>query len=51
MRARKTPLLMSLIFILGASLLFAAAGDGLWMTKVPERAAGGKTLLIARPTQ
>lgn len=37
MRVRKTPLLMSLILILGASLLFAAAGDGLWMTKVPER--------------
>jgi mono/diheme cytochrome c family protein len=37
MRARKTPLLMSLIFVLGASLLFAAGGDGLWMTKVPER--------------
>ena len=37
MRARKTPLLMSLIFILGASLLFAGAGDGLWMTKVPDK--------------
>jgi len=37
MRAQRTPLLMILIFILGASLLFAAAGDGLWMTKVPDR--------------
>ncbi|MGB8129402.1 MAG: cytochrome c [Candidatus Angelobacter sp.] len=34
---RKPWLLMGLSFILGASLLFAAAGDGLWMTKVPER--------------
>ena len=40
MRARKAPLLVSLIMILGASLLFAAAGDGLWMTKVPERDRG-----------
>ncbi len=37
MRAKKTSLLMSLILILGASLLFASAGDGLWMTKVPEK--------------
>lgn len=37
MRSKRTPLLISLILILGASLLFAAAGDGLWMTKVPER--------------
>jgi len=37
MRSRKTPLLMILTFILGASLLFAAAGDGLWMTKVPDK--------------
>jgi len=37
MRSRKTALLMILTFILGASLLFAAAGDGLWMTKVPDK--------------
>ncbi len=37
MRSQRTPLLMILIFILGASLLFAAAGDGLWMTKVPDK--------------
>ena len=37
MRARKTSLVMSLIFVMGASLLFATAGDGIWMTKVPER--------------
>ena len=35
MRAR-TPLLMSLIFFWD-SMLFAGAGDGLWMTKVPDR--------------
>ena len=34
---RKLPLLITPVFLLGASLLFAAAGDGLWMTKVPER--------------
>src|SRR5438045_9045963 len=37
MRAIKTSLVMSLIFVMGASLLFATAGDGIWMTKVPER--------------
>ena len=37
MRARKTWLMMGLIFVMGASLLFASAGDGLWMTKVPEK--------------
>ena len=37
MRARKTSLVMGLIFVMGASLLFASAGDGLWMTKVPEK--------------
>ena len=37
MRARKTSLVMGLILMLGGSLLFAGAGDGLWMTKVPER--------------
>jgi len=37
MRAKNLPLLMILTFILGASLLFAAAGDGLWMTKVPDK--------------
>jgi mono/diheme cytochrome c family protein len=34
---RKPWLLMCLIFLLGASMLYAGAGDGLWMTKVPER--------------
>ena len=34
---RKSLLLMAMIFMLGSSLLFAGAGDGLWMTKVPER--------------
>jgi mono/diheme cytochrome c family protein len=37
MTMRAKTLLISLILILGASLLFAAAGDGFWMTKVPER--------------
>jgi len=37
MRAKNLPLLMILTFILGTSLLFAAAGDGLWMTKVPDK--------------
>ena len=37
MRARKTSLVMGLILMLGGTLLFAGAGDGLWMTKVPER--------------
>ena len=37
MGARKPQLVITLLFMLGASLLFAAAGDGLWMTKVPER--------------
>jgi len=34
----KKPLLLIIsIFLLGGSLLFAGAGDGVWMTKVPER--------------
>ena len=37
MKAGKTWLMMGLIFVMGASLLFASAGDGLWMTKVPEK--------------
>src|SRR5476649_643749 len=35
MTSRKILLLVSLT--MGATLLFAAAGDGLWMTKVPEK--------------
>jgi mono/diheme cytochrome c family protein len=46
---RKTSLLMSLIFILGASLLFAAAGDGLWMTKVPEKQRNRENPFDGRP--
>jgi mono/diheme cytochrome c family protein len=34
---RKPLLLITIVFMLGSSLLFAGAGDGLWMTKVPER--------------
>jgi mono/diheme cytochrome c family protein len=51
MRARKTPLLMSLIFIfiLGASLLFAAVGDGPWMTKVPEKQRNRENPFDGRP--
>jgi mono/diheme cytochrome c family protein len=49
LRARKTPLLMSLIFILGASLLFAAAGDGLWMTKVPDKQRSRENPFDSRP--
>lgn len=37
MGARKPLLLITMILTLGGSLLFAGAGDGLWMTKVPER--------------
>jgi mono/diheme cytochrome c family protein len=37
MGVRKPLLLTTLILMLGGSLLFAGAGDGLWMTKVPER--------------
>lgn len=49
MRARKTPLLMGLIFILGASLLFAAAGDGLWITKVPDKQRSRENPFDGRP--
>lgn len=49
MRSRKTPLLMSLIFILGASLLFAAAGDGLWITKVPDKQRSRENPFDGRP--
>jgi mono/diheme cytochrome c family protein len=35
MTSRKILLLVSLT--MGATLLFASAGDGLWMTKVPEK--------------
>lgn len=49
MRARKTPLLMGLILILGTSLLFAAAGDGLWMTKVPDKQRTRENPFDARP--
>jgi mono/diheme cytochrome c family protein len=32
---RKLPLLLAMV--LSATLLFAAAGDGLWMTRVPDK--------------
>jgi mono/diheme cytochrome c family protein len=38
MGARRLPLLlMSFLFVLGSSLLFAEAGDGVWLTKVPDK--------------
>lgn len=49
MDARRTPLLMSLIFILGASLLFAAAGDGLWMIRVPDKQRNRENPFAGRP--
>ena len=49
MRARKTPLLMGLILIMGASMLFAAAGDGLWVTKVPEKQRTRENPFDGRP--
>ncbi|HEX4604898.1 MAG TPA: cytochrome c [Candidatus Angelobacter sp.] len=36
MTLRKT--LLSAALMLGATLLFASVGDGLWMTKVPDKA-------------
>lgn len=37
MGTRKPLLLIAMILMLGSSLLFAGAGDGLWMTKVPDK--------------
>ena len=37
MGERNPLLLITLILIVSGSLLFAGAGDGLWITKVPER--------------
>jgi mono/diheme cytochrome c family protein len=37
MRSKKLTLLLSAL-ALSSTLLFAAAGDGLWMTRVPEKA-------------
>jgi mono/diheme cytochrome c family protein len=37
MNAKRLFLLMGLIFIVGSTLLFAGAGDGIWLTKVPDK--------------
>jgi mono/diheme cytochrome c family protein len=37
MDAKRLFLLMGLILIVGSTLLFAGAGDGVWLTKVPEK--------------
>jgi mono/diheme cytochrome c family protein len=37
MSAKRLFLLMGLIFIVGSTLLFAGAGDGSWLTKVPDK--------------
>ena len=40
---------LSALFILGVSLLFAAAGDGLWMTKVPDKQRNRENPFASRP--
>ncbi len=37
MEVRRPLLLITMVLMLGSSLLFAGAGDGIWMTKVPEK--------------
>jgi mono/diheme cytochrome c family protein len=46
---RKPLLLMSLIFILGSTLLFAGAGDGMWLTRVPEKQRSRENPFAGQP--
>ncbi|HEY4678207.1 MAG TPA: cytochrome c [Candidatus Angelobacter sp.] len=49
MGTRKPLLLMSLIFILGSTLLFAGAGDGMWLTRVPEKQRSRENPFAGQP--
>jgi mono/diheme cytochrome c family protein len=41
---------LSALSVLGASLLFAAAGDGLWMTRVPDKQRNRENPFAGQPT-
>lgn len=46
---KRLPLLMGLIFVLGSTLLFAGAGDGMWLTKVPDNQRGRENPFAGQP--
>jgi mono/diheme cytochrome c family protein len=48
MKSRKAPLLAGLTLI--AALVFASAGDGLWMTKVPDKDRNRDNPFASAPT-
>ena len=45
---RRLPLLMGL-FILGSTLLFAGAGDGMWLTRVPDNQRSRENPFAGQP--
>lgn len=45
---KRLPLLMGL-FILGSTLLFAGAGDGMWLTKVPDNQRSRENPFAGQP--
>jgi mono/diheme cytochrome c family protein len=45
---KRLPLLMGL-FILGSTLLFAGAGDGMWLTRVPDNQRSRENPYTGRP--
>jgi mono/diheme cytochrome c family protein len=40
---------LSALFMVGSSLLFAAAGDGLWMTRVPDKQRNRENPFVGQP--
>lgn len=50
MSIKRFPLLLtSIIFILGSSLLFAGAGDGMWLTRVPDKQRARENPFAGQP--
>lgn len=49
MRAKNVCLLMSFVALLGSMLLYAEAGDGVWLTKVPDKQRIRENPFAGRP--
>jgi len=49
MGAKRLCLLMSCIALLGSMLLYAEAGDGVWLTKVPDKQRTRENPFAGRP--
>ena len=50
MSIKRLPLLlMSFVFVVGSTFLFAEAGDGVWLTKVPDKQRTRENPFAGRP--